>query len=198
MKVVLLADITNIGRIGEIANVADGYGRNFLIPNGMAELATRSTLRSAEFQQKLKTNEDRRDRIEGEQIAQTLQGATVTLGAQVGSQNRLHGEITNQDVAHAIQEELGVEIDRHKIDIERPIRSLGIFMLPVRISKGLEASVTVEIIEESELVARQEAAVQEAAERAAEAEDTQTDEQGSDDLEQDTASDLDEPDNAPA
>ena len=198
MKVVLLADITNIGRIGEIANVADGYGRNFLIPNGMAELATRSTLRSAEFQQKLKTNEDRRDRIEGEQIAQTLQGATVTLGARVGSQNRLHGEITNQDVSHAIQEELGVEIDRHKIEIERPIRSLGIFMLPVRISKGLEASITVEIIEESELVARQEAAVQEAAERAAEAEDTQTDEQDSDDLEQDTASDLDEPDNAPA
>ena len=193
MKVVLLEDIANVGRIGEIANVADGYGRNFLIPNGMAELATRSILRSAEFQQRLQANEDRRDRIEGEHIAQTLQGATVTLGAQLGAQNRLHGEITNQDVSHAIQEEFGLDIDRHKIEIERPIRSLGIFMLPIRISKGLEASVTVEIIEESELVARQEAV-----ERAAQSEDDQTDDQVSDDSEQDTASDLDEPDNAPA
>ena len=71
------------------------------------------------------------------------------IGARVGARNRLHGEVTNQDVADAIREEIGVEIDRHKIEIERPIRSLGMFMLPVRIAKGLEASITVEILEES-------------------------------------------------
>jgi large subunit ribosomal protein L9 len=156
-------------------------------------------MRSAEFQQKLKTNEERRDRVIAEGLAEVLQGATLTIGAQVGAQNRLHGEVTNQDVSQAIQDELGIEIDRHKIEIERPIRSLGIFMLPVRISKGLEASITVEILEESELAAREAAvAAEEAAERAAESEEAETDDEEADDAEQITDSDLDEPDEAPA
>ena len=169
MKLILLEDVKNVGRIGEIAEVPAGYGRNFLIPQGMAQLATRSVLRSAELQQQLKASQERRDRIEFEGQAQALQGATLTIGARVGARNRLHGEVTNQDVADAIRDEIGVEIDRHRIEIERPIRSLGMFMLPVRIAKGLEASITVEILEESELAARLEA------ERAAESEDAEED-----------------------
>ena len=168
MKVVLLQDVTNVGRIGEIVEVPNGYGRNFLIPKGMADLATRSVMRSVEFKNKIEKNTGIRDRHEAEKIAQGLQGATLTIGAQVGVKNRIHGEVTNQDVAQAVFDQLGIEIDRHKIEIERPIRSLGIFMLPVRISKGLEASITVEILEESELAAREIAAEEaKAAEKAA-------------------------------
>ena len=123
----------------------------------MAQLATRRVLRSAELRQQLKASEERRDRIEAEGLAHALQGTTLTIGARVGARNRLHGEVTNQDVSDAIRDEVGIEVDRHKIEIERPIRSLGMFMLPVRIAKGLEASITVEILEESELAARQEA-----------------------------------------
>lgn len=168
MKIVLLQDVKNVGRIGEIIEVPDGYGRNFLIPKGMADLATRSVMRSVEFKNRIDKNTEIRDRHEAEKLAQGLQGATLTIGAQVGAKNRIHGEVTNQDVAQAVFDQLGIEIDRHKIEIERPIRSLGIFMLPVRITKGLEASITIEILEESELAAREKAAEEaEAAERAA-------------------------------
>ena len=176
MKLILLEDVKNVGLIGEIAEVPAGYGRNFLIPQGMAQLATQSILRSAELKQQLKASQERRDRIEAERQAEALQGATLMIGARVGARNRLHGEVTNQDVADAIREEIGVEIDRHKIEIERPIRSLGMFMLPVRIAKGLEASITVEILEESELAARLEG------ERASQSEETEED---SDDAEPD-------------
>ncbi len=189
MKLILLEDITNVGQIGEIAEVPDGYGRNFLIPQGMAQLATRSVLRSAELRQQLKASEERRDRIEAEGLAHALQGTTLTIGARVGARNRLHGEVTNQDVSDAIMDEVGIEIDRHKIEIERPIRSLGMFMLPVRIAKGLEASITVEILEESELAARQEA------ELAAESEEAEED---ADDEEGDNGYDLFQPDETPA
>ena len=175
MKLILLEDVKNVGQIGEIAEVPAGYGRNFLIPQGMAQLATRSVLRSAELKQQLKASQERRERIEAEGQAEALQGATLMIGARVGARNRLHGEVTNQDVADAIREEIGVEIDRHKIEIERPIRSLGMFMLPVRIAKGLEASITVEILEESELAARLEA------ERAAESEEAEEEAEGADD-----------------
>ena len=206
MKIVLLEDVKNIGRIGDIADVPNGYGRNFLIPRGMAEVATRSIMRSGEFRQKVKVNEERRDRAEAEGLAEVLQGVTITIGAQVGAQNRLHGEVTNQDVSQAIQDELGIEIDRHKIEIERPIRSLGIFMLPVRIAKGLEASITIEILEESELAARQAAAAaEEAAARAEqaamEAEEARESESGveyADRAEQIPDSDLEQPDESPA
>ena len=175
MKLILLEDVKNVGQIGEIAEVPAGYGRNFLIPQGMAQLATRSVLRSAELKQQLKASQERRERIEAEGQAVALQGATLMIGARVGARNRLHGEVTNQDVADAIREEIGVEIERHKIEIERPIRSLGMFMLPVRIAKGLEASITVEILEESELAARLEA------ERAAESEEAEEEAEGADD-----------------
>ena len=170
MKIVLLQDLKNVGRIGEIIEVPDGYGRNFLIPKGMADLATRSVMRSVEFKNRIDKNTEIRDRHEAEKLAQGLQGATLTIGAQVGAKNRIHGEVTNQDVAQAVFDQLGIEIDRHKIEIERPIRSLGIFMLPVRITKGLEASITIEILEESELAAREEAEAAERAEAEAEAE----------------------------
>ncbi len=189
MKLILLEDVRNVGLIGEITEVPAGYGRNFLIPQGMAQLATQSVLRSAELQQQLKASQERRDRIEAEGQAQALQGVTLTIGARVGARNRLHGEVTNQDVADAIRDEIGVEIDRHKIEIERPIRSLGMFMLPVQIATGLEASITVEILEESELAARLEA------ERALESEDAEED---ASDAEGDNGHDLFEPDETQA
>ena len=150
MKVVLLQDVKNIGRIGDIAEVSDGYARNFLMPRGMAELASRKTVNSVDFQKRIERNREMRDRLEAEALAQGLQGATVTIFATVGDQNRIHGQITNQQVADAIEEQLGLAVDRHKIEIEQPVRTLGLFMLPVRISRGLEASINLEVAEEVE------------------------------------------------
>jgi len=149
MKVVLLEDVKNVGRIGDLAEVKAGYGRNFLIPHGLAELASPKIVRSLEFQNQLERKRTLRDRKEAEALAQGLQGATVTIVATVGANNRIHGQITNQQIAEAIEAQLGLKVDRHKIEVDQPIRSLGIVTVPVRITKGLEASITVEIAEEA-------------------------------------------------
>lgn len=174
MQVVLLANVKNVGRIGDLADVADGYARNHLIPQNLASLASPSIMRSVEFQRKLERNREIQEQIEAEVIARGLQGATVVIPAAVGAENRIHGQITNQQIADAILEQLDLEIDRHKIEIDQPIRTLGITMLPVRITRGLEASISVEIIDAEEYAAAQaaeaEAAAKAEAKAAAEAE----------------------------
>ena len=169
MKVVLLAHVKNVGRIGDLADVADGYARNHLIPRNLASLASPSIMRSVEFQRKLERNHEIQEQIEAEVIARGLQGATVVIPAAVGAQNRIHGQITNQQIADAILKQLDLEIDRHKIEIDQPIRTLGITVLPVRITRGLEASISVEIIDAEEYAAAQAAEAE--AEAAAKAEE---------------------------
>ena len=169
MKVVLLANVKNVGRIGDLADVADGYARNHLIPRNLASLASPSIMRSVEFQRKLERNHEIQEQIEAEVIARGLQGATVVIPAAVGAENRIHGQITNQQIADAILKQLDLEIDRHKIEIDQPIRTLGITVLPVRITRGLEASISVEIIDAEEYAAAQAAEAE--AEAAAKAEE---------------------------
>ena len=164
MKVVLLANVKNVGRIGDLAEVADGYARNFLIPQSLASPASLKIMRSVEFQKKLERNREIQEQIEAEVLAGGLQGAVVVIPAAVGGDNRIHGQITNQQIADAILEQLELKIDRHKIEIDQPLRNLGMTMLPVRITRGLEASITVDIVDAEEYAAAQ------AAEAAAQAE----------------------------
>ena len=165
MKVVLLANVKNVGRIGDLAEVADGYARNFLIPQSLASPASLKIMRSVEFQKKLERNREIQEQIEAEVLAGGLQGAVVVIPAAVGGDNRIHGQITNQQIADAILEQLELKIDRHKIEIDQPLRNLGMTMLPVRITRGLEASITVDIVDAEEYAAAQAEAL-EAAEAA--------------------------------
>ena len=167
MKVVLLANVKNVGRIGDLAEVADGYARNFLIPQSLASPASLKIMRSVEFQKKLERNREIQEQIAAEVLARGLQGAVVVIPAAVGGDNRIHGQITNQQIADAILEQLELKIDRHKIEIDQPLRNLGMTMLPVRITRGLEASITVDIVDAEEYAAAQAEAL--AAAQAAEA-----------------------------
>ena len=161
MKIVLLANVKNVGRIGDLADVADGYARNYLIPQSLASLASPSIIDSVEFKHKLEHNREVQEQLDAEVLARGLQGAMVVVPAAVGAENRIHGQVTNQQIADAIKEQLDLEVDRHKIEIEQPIRTLGITMLPVRIARGLEASISVEIVDAEEFAAEQaEAAAQ--------------------------------------
>ena len=103
MKVVLLANVKNVGRIGDLAEVADGYARNFLIPQSLASPASLKIMRSVEFQKKLERNREIQEQIEAEVLAGGLQGAVVVIPAAVGGDNRIHGQITNQQIADAIE-----------------------------------------------------------------------------------------------
>ena len=106
MKVVLLEEVANVGSIGDVAEVADGYGRNFLIPTGKARLAETSILRDAGFRRSIEKHRLMQEREQAENLAQNLQGATVKVAARVGEQNRLHGQVTAQQVSLAIHEQL--------------------------------------------------------------------------------------------
>jgi len=148
--VVLIKDVPSLGQIGDVASVSAGYARNYLLPRGLAVTATTKRLDDTQFQQELVDRREAAARAEAEGIAGALQGQAITIAVVVGDQGRMHGQITNQDVATAIREQLGVEIDRHTLQIDSPIRSLGRYLLPIRIAAGVEASITLEVTEYEE------------------------------------------------
>ena len=150
LKVVLLAEVPNVGKIGDVASVTAGYARNYLLPQGLAVTASEQRLSNARFKRELETRREQANRVQSYRTAGLIQGQTIVIAVTVGDQGRMHGQITNQDVARALAEQLGVEIDRHTIQIDSPIRSLGRYLLPIRISSGLEASVTLEVAEQIE------------------------------------------------
>src|SRR5919206_2670742 len=118
MKVVLLQDVPNVGSAGSIQSVSDGYARNYLIPRGLAEIATPGRIKDAE--QRIQAEERRTERAEREQqlIADQIDGLGLPIEARVGGQGRLYGSITAQDVAEALSNKLGIEIDRRKVLLE--------------------------------------------------------------------------------
>jgi len=150
LQVVLLSSVPTLGTIGDVRHVAAGYARNFLFPRGLAVHATPKRLADSQFQRQLQSRRVAAQRAEDERLAQGVQGATLVIHVAVGAQGRMHGQITNQDVADAIQQQVGVAIDRHKIQIDSPIRSLGRYLLPIKFAAGIEASVTLEVAEHAE------------------------------------------------
>ena len=136
LQVVLLEDIPDLGNIGDIRSVAAGYVRNYLLPKKLVVLASERRLADSQFHVSLERRRQDAERQLAEGIAEVVQGSTITLAVQVGDKGRMHGQITNQDVATALAEQLGVEIDRHGIQIDSPIRSLGRYLLPINVAVG--------------------------------------------------------------
>jgi ribosomal protein L9 len=147
MKVILLKDVEGLGKAGDLKEVANGYARNYLLPRQMAAGATpglvaNRTQRIAAEQRKLeKLNESNR------QLAERLGEVSLTFKAKVGTQGRLYGSITSQDIAAALRESEQITVDRRVIDLTEPIRSLGSYSIPVKIATQLEPKLTVNVID---------------------------------------------------
>lgn len=145
MKVLLLQDVKGLGKAGDVKDVADGYGRNYLIPNKLAVAATPSELKkAASLKAAAKQREDRlarEVRVLAERIAET----ELILKAKVGEQHRLYGSITSADIAEALEKQIGQAIDKRKIALAEPIKQLGTFKVPVHLAPGVESQVTVRI-----------------------------------------------------
>ncbi len=169
MKVLLLKDVYKLGRAGDVKKVADGYGRNFLLPQGMAVLATPNALKQAEkikaeaIKQRAALNQ------EMSAVAQVLGGMAIGFAAKAGETGKLYGSITAEDVATAIKARAGVEIKRQQIDMQ-PIRSLGEHTIHVRLTMDLIPELTVVVFREGEADPTIKAAPQIAATPVAEAE----------------------------
>jgi large subunit ribosomal protein L9 len=152
MKVLLLKDVYKLGRAGDVKRVADGYGRNFLLPHGLAVLATPGAVKQAEHIRKDATV--RREQLNQEMggVAERLSGITITFPARASETGKLYGSITTQAIAEAISQKIGVEIARRQIDTQ-PLRSLGEHKVHVRLTVDLVPEVTVIVHREGEAVA---------------------------------------------
>ncbi|MBI5843023.1 MAG: 50S ribosomal protein L9 [Chloroflexi bacterium] len=149
MKVLLIKDVYKLGRAGDVKKVADGYGRNFLIPQGLAVLATAGAMKQVA---KIKSQaEVRRDALNSELkgLADQIQGVTLTFPAKAGETGKLYGSITTQDAATALTEQVRFEVKRQQVDMQ-PIRSLGEFTAHVRLTMDLVPEIKIIVHREGE------------------------------------------------
>ena len=156
MKVLLLKDVYNVGRAGDVKKVADGYARNFLIPQKMAVLATAGAMTHVE---RIKASAEKQRQLLNEEmagLAEKIQGLELLFKAKVGESGKLFGSITQQMVADAISEKIGAEVDRHRVE-SQPLREVGEHMVKIRLTFDLIPEVKVIIENEEELEGEEDA-----------------------------------------
>jgi large subunit ribosomal protein L9 len=143
MKVLLTRDVEKLGAAGEIRQVSGGYGRNYLIPQGLAVIATRGQVKQAEERATAQRRRDEASRRDAEAVVAKINGVTVRFVERVGEIDRLYGSVTNVDVAEKLQQQTGVPIDRRRVDLDDPIKRIGIYPVRVRVATGLDAMINV-------------------------------------------------------
>ncbi len=146
MQVILKQDVEKIGRRGDIIEVSRGYVRNFLMPRGLAEMATPSKLEEVRREMEEAEERDQRMAERANEIAQTLNKSVITIEARTGEDERLFGSVTAANIASAIEKARDVRIDRRRIKLEEPIKSLGTHQVPVQVHGDIEASVKVIVV----------------------------------------------------
>ena len=149
MKIILLQDVEGLGKAGDLKEVANGYARNYLVPRRLAAAATPGLI--ANRAQRIAAEQRRVEKLveQNRQQAERLNTVTLTFRARVGTQGRLYGSITSQDIASALREVENIVVDRRSIELTDPIRSPGTFTVPVRIASGLEPKITVNVVDEA-------------------------------------------------
>ena len=157
MKVLLIQDVPELGHAGEVYAVAGGYARNYLMPRGMAVLATKGAMKQAEEIKQAGIRLRARERSNAEAQAQMIVGKRLLFTANAGDNDRLYGSVTAGDIATKLSEACGFEIDRRKIELEHPVRDLGIFDLSIRMMQDVHAPFQVAVVREGEDWAKAEA-----------------------------------------
>mgnify|MGYP003311019041 FL=1 len=147
MKVILLRDVDSLGQAGEIVAVADGFARNHLIPRDQALLATDANVAQFESRRRQHAAAAEREARSAAQVAQVLEKASLTIQVKVGEGDKLFGSVTSQNIADLLKEQ-GHEVDRRTIDLEEPIRSLGVYNVPVRLHPEVTATVKLWVVKE--------------------------------------------------
>ncbi len=148
MEIILLEDIEGVGIKGDLANVSPGYARNFLLPKHLAEVANPGRLDEVRRRMEERKAREARRAEQAVDVAATLNKTVVTIGAHAGEGERLYGSVTNADIADAIWSARKVRVDKHKVRLDEPIKSLGTFMVDIDVFEGVEASVKVIVVPE--------------------------------------------------
>jgi large subunit ribosomal protein L9 len=148
MKVILLENIENVGKKGETQEVKDGFGRNFLIPRHLAILATRGNIKNLQQHAGKLIDRKERDVKAAQATKQRLDEALLTIKHKAGQDGRLFGSVTVKELAEAIKQVLGIEVDRKSIRLDEPIKMTGAYTVDVYLEKGVSAQVKVEVEQE--------------------------------------------------
>jgi large subunit ribosomal protein L9 len=147
-QAILLQDVENVGAKGAVVEVSKGYLRNYLIPRKLAQPATKALLEQARRAQEAAQRAAEQAVRAAEEQAAVLSRTVITIAQQAGDDGRLFGSVTNQDIADAIRDARGIEIDRRKIHLEEPIRNVGTYMVVVEVGEGVTANVKTIVVAE--------------------------------------------------
>ena len=150
MKVVFLEDVPNVAETGEVKEVADGYGRNFLIPKKLAILADAKATHIVEAQLKKKARRQAETEAEMKELAEQLEGREIVLKARAGAKDQLYGSITNADIAEELEKSAGLVIDKRKIELDEPIREVGSYEIAIRLTADIIPKIKLTVTEEEE------------------------------------------------
>jgi large subunit ribosomal protein L9 len=150
MKVLLLQDVPNLGKVGDVKTTADGYARNYLIPRGLAKPATSGEIKQMEQYKRMAAKRAAFELENAKALAEQFSKMTLTFKARAGEGTKLYGSITSQDIADQLSEILGKAFDRRKIHLESPLRQLGTHQVPIRLQADIVPEITVVIEREDE------------------------------------------------
>jgi large subunit ribosomal protein L9 len=145
MKVILLQDVNKVGAKGDLVEVSDGFGRNFLIKKGMAAEGTESKVREWEESQKVRKNREAKLEQSAVETKKKIGGKRVTVLVNAGEEGRLFGSVTTGQIAEALKAQLGVEVDKHDIKLDEAVKSVGVYTFKIRLRTGIETSLSVEV-----------------------------------------------------
>ncbi len=148
MKVILREDVEKLGKAGEVVKVADGYGRNYLIPRQMALLANVRNMKTLEHDRRASETGTKKVRKDAETVAATLAGLSLSLPAKAGEEGKLFGAVTSRDIAEALGK-AGVSVDRKAVQLAEPIKQLGDYKVKVRVAADVVPEISVSVVSET-------------------------------------------------
>lgn len=147
MKVILKEDVKSIGSMGQIAEVSDGFARNYLVPKGLAVEANVKNMRSLEHEKKVIQEKARKVKNSVQDLANRLANMNVVIKTKAGEEGKLFGSVTTMDIAEQLKNQ-GIEIDKKKISLDEPIKRLGTYAVNLRLHSEITAQVNIQVIEE--------------------------------------------------
>jgi large subunit ribosomal protein L9 len=147
MQVILLENVPSLGKTGDLVKVSDGYGRNYLIPQKKALLATEKSLKVIEHQKRQVQQRTEKTKKDAEKMAQRIEKLSITFVKTVGESGKLFGSVTSMDIENYLKEN-GIEVDRKKISLEEPIKNLGIFTVPIKLHPEVTTHLKVWVVQE--------------------------------------------------
>lgn len=150
MKIILASDVEKLGNKGDVVSVADGYARNYLVPQGLAMVASKGSLKQAESMRRAREERERKQKEEAAARVSVLASSPVYISARAGEAGRLFGSVTRSDVARGITDQLETAVETSDVLLEEPIRSIGTFQVEVKLHPEVSALVSVEVIPHEE------------------------------------------------